>query len=78
MLYLANGSIGQDREGSVKQNCVWGECGECTVISALTLLRTGSIFRNRVLLLPVGLGKRGPRRGPVFNGREKVAREREA
>lgn len=48
------------KERKVSNRTAYGESAECAwVISALTLLRTGSAFRNEVLLLPVDLGGGG-------------------
>lgn len=48
------------KERKVSNRTAYGESAECAwVISALTLLRTGSAFRKEVLLLPVDLGGGG-------------------
>lgn len=44
------------------------------MISASTLLRAGSTYRNKMLLLPVDFGGGGPRRIPGLNDGEKGVR----
>lgn len=55
------------KKRKVSNRAAYGESAEgAQVIPALTLLRTGSTFRNKVLLLPVDLGKGFPLKEACF------------